>query len=149
MASGTPEDFDIGELYEQRILDLARSNEIMLPLAAPTHQASKRCKTCGSTISVQLVLVGGIIMEYSHELKACALTAAAAAVARKASIGCSMEEIRAVRDTMRRMLTAGGDPPTGKWSELAVLLPIRHVPSRHDTAVLVFDAMCDAFTCDD
>lgn len=100
---------------------------------------------CGSTISVQLEIKDSIILAYAHVVKACALSSAAAAVVHANAIGCTTHEIRELREIMRHMLEAGGPPPTGKWAELEALSPIKDLRIRHDTVMLVFDAMIDAF----
>ena len=45
---------------------------------------------------------------------------------------------------MRKMLKEGGDPPSGKWADLAVLQPVRDYKARHASTLLVFDAVEDA-----
>jgi NifU-like protein involved in Fe-S cluster formation len=40
-------------------------------------------------------------------------------------IGSTAEELRVLREDMHRMLKAGGDPPSGKWADLALLEPAR------------------------
>jgi len=42
---------------------------------------------------------------------------------------------------MRDMLKRGGPPPSGRWSDLAVLEPVREVRGRHASTLLVFDAV--------
>ena len=42
---------------------------------------------------------------------------------------------------MRRMLKEGGPPPTGRWSDLAVLQPVKDYKARHASTLLVFDAV--------
>jgi NifU-like protein involved in Fe-S cluster formation len=45
---------------------------------------------------------------------------------------------------MRKMLREGGPPPGGRWSDLAVLEPVRDYKVRHASTLLVFDAVEDA-----
>ena len=42
---------------------------------------------------------------------------------------------------MRKMLKAGGPPPTGRWADLAVLQPVKDYKARHASTLLVFDAV--------
>ena len=42
---------------------------------------------------------------------------------------------------MRRMLKEDGAPPTGRFSDLAVLEPVRHYKARHGSVLLIFDAL--------
>jgi NifU-like protein involved in Fe-S cluster formation len=45
---------------------------------------------------------------------------------------------------MRRMLKENGAPPTGRWSDLAILEMVRDYKARHASTLLVFDAVEDA-----
>jgi NifU-like protein involved in Fe-S cluster formation len=59
-------------------------------------------------------------------------------------LGTTAEELRAVGAAMRKMLKAGGPPPTGRWADLAVLEPVRDYKARHASTLLVFDAIDSA-----
>ena len=59
-------------------------------------------------------------------------------------IDASPRELRALRETMRKMLKENGPPPEGKWADLAVLEPVRDYKARHASTLLVFDAVVDA-----
>jgi len=46
---------------------------------------------------------------------------------------------------MRKMLKENGEPPaTGKWSDIAVLEPVRDYKARHASTLLTFEAVVDA-----
>jgi NifU-like protein involved in Fe-S cluster formation len=59
-------------------------------------------------------------------------------------VGSSAAELREVRETMRRMLKEKGEPPAGKWADLAVLQPVRDYQARHASTMLTFDAVVAA-----
>ena len=42
---------------------------------------------------------------------------------------------------MRRMLKENGQPPGGRWADLALLEPVRDYKARHASTLLVFDAL--------
>jgi NifU-like protein involved in Fe-S cluster formation len=42
------------------------------------------------------------------------------------------------------MLKENGAPPAGKWSDVAVLEPVRDYKARHASTLLTFDAVVDA-----
>jgi len=42
---------------------------------------------------------------------------------------------------MRKMLKERGPPPEGRWSDLAVLEPVKDYKARHASTLLVFDAV--------
>jgi NifU-like protein involved in Fe-S cluster formation len=64
-------------------------------------------------------------------------------------IGSTIEELRAFQEKMHRMLKAGGDPPSGKWADLALLEPARDLKARHASILLTFNAVVDALAKDD
>jgi len=86
----------------------------------------------------------GIITGYGHEVSACALGQTSAAIVAREIVGTPVGEFRRVRDEMVAMLKADGDPPTGKWSDLKYLEPVRDYAPRHTSTLLVFEAVVDA-----
>ena len=59
-------------------------------------------------------------------------------------MGTPVAEFRALRDEMTAMLKADGAPPTGRWSDLGYLEPVRDYAPRHTSTLLVFDAVVEA-----
>jgi NifU-like protein involved in Fe-S cluster formation len=45
---------------------------------------------------------------------------------------------------MVAMLKSDGVPPSGRWSDLAYLEPVRDYAPRHASTLLVFDAVVEA-----
>jgi NifU-like protein involved in Fe-S cluster formation len=60
-------------------------------------------------------------------------------------VGAKADELRALRETVRKMLKENGaPPPNGKWADIAVLEPVRDYKARHASTLLTFDAVVDA-----
>jgi NifU-like protein involved in Fe-S cluster formation len=59
-------------------------------------------------------------------------------------IGSTPAELRALRERMRAMLKENGPVPEGKWSDCAVLEPVRDYKARHASTLLTFDAVVSA-----
>jgi NifU-like protein involved in Fe-S cluster formation len=59
-------------------------------------------------------------------------------------VGSTAEELRELRETVRRMLKEDGPPPDGKWADIAYLEPVRDYKARHASTMLTFDAVVDA-----
>lgn len=136
---------DLDDLYSSRILELAANISHIGRLPHPQASASARSKLCGSEISVQLSLgPDGRVADYAHEVKVCLLGQAAASVMAREIAGSAPEELKAVRDTMRAMLKAGGPPPSGRWADLATLEGVREYRLRHDAVMITFDAVAAA-----
>ena len=135
---------DLSDLYSEKILDLA-ANALQPPrLAHPDASARKVSRVCGSVIEVDVAVRDGVIAAYGHDISACALGQTSAAVVAREIIGTSPDEVRALRAQMHAMLKENGAPPSGKWSDLKYLEPVREYRPRHMSTLLVFDALVEA-----
>lgn len=132
---------ELDAIYNPKFLELAAATPRAGRLAAPDARATAHSKLCGSTVTVDVVMRDGRIADYAQVVKACLLGQAAAAVVGREAVGSSPEEIRRVAAIMRRMLSDGGPPPDGRWSDLALLAPVRDYKARHASTMLVFDAL--------
>jgi NifU-like protein involved in Fe-S cluster formation len=131
-----------GDLYTASILERATNVPRRGRLAHPHASAHAHARLCGSDMIVDLCLDHGIITDFAHEGKACALGTAAASIVARQIIGASVDELRLVRIQMRAMLKNGGPPPSGaRWQDLAMLEPMRDFPARHGSLLLVFEAL--------
>ena len=133
----------LNEIYNARILELAANIPRQGRLAAPDATAKAHSRLCGSTVIVDLVMEDGKIVDFAHDVKACALGQAAASIMARNVIGASAQEIRVLRDQVRAMLKENGAPPDGKWAEVAVLEPVRDYKARHASTLLTFEATLD------
>ena len=135
---------ELSDLYSEKILDLAGNARQPGRLGAPDASARKVSRVCGSVIEVDVVVRDGVIAGYGHEISACALGQTSAAVVAREVVGTPVDEFLSVRQAMHDMLKAEGSPPTGKWSDLKYLEPVRRYPARHVSTLLVFDAIAAA-----
>lgn len=135
---------DLSDLYSQKILDLA-GNALSPGRLAGAHASARRVsRVCGSVIEVDLMVQDGVIVGYGHEISACALGQTSAAVVAREIVGTPVAEFRQLRERMHAMLKQDGPPPTGKWSDLGYLEPVRDFRARHMSTLLVFDAVVEA-----
>jgi NifU-like protein involved in Fe-S cluster formation len=134
----------LNEIYNRRILELAADIPRLGRLPQPQASATAHSKLCGSTVTVELVLDGGRVQDFGHEVKACALGQASSSIMARHVVGSTAEELRLVRESMRRMLKEGAEPPSGRWEDLKVLEPVRDFKARHASTLLTFDAVIDA-----
>jgi NifU-like protein involved in Fe-S cluster formation len=135
---------NLHDLYSERILELAANIPHTRRLDAPHASAQAHSKLCGSKIAVDLEMDGDTVTAYGQDVKACLLGQSSAAIVGHRIVGSKAGELRQVAGQMRRMLKEGGEPPSGKWADLAVLQPVRDVKARHASTLLVFDAVEDA-----
>jgi NifU-like protein involved in Fe-S cluster formation len=113
-------------------------------LAHPDATAVAHSRLCGSKVTVDLAMTDGVVTDFGHEVKACALGQASSSIMARHVVGSTAGELRALREQMYRMLKEDGAPPTGKWVELEALLPVRDFKARHASTLLTFDAVVDA-----
>jgi NifU-like protein involved in Fe-S cluster formation len=134
----------LDEVYNRRILELAGDIPRIGRLPHPDATATAHSKLCGSTVTIDLAMKGGKVSDFAHEVRACALGQASSSVMARHVVGSTSAELREVRTAMRKMLKENGQPPEGKWSDLAVLEPVRNYHARHASTMLTFDAVVDA-----
>ena len=134
----------LNEVYNTRILELAGNIPRLGRLPAPDATATAHSKLCGSTVTVDLKMNGGEVTDFAHDVKACALGQASSSIMARHVIGAKPAELRALRETVRKMLKENGPPPTGKWADIAVLEPVRDYKARHASTLLTFDAVVSA-----
>jgi NifU-like protein involved in Fe-S cluster formation len=132
------------DIYNRKILELAANIPRLGRLPAPQASASAYSRLCGSSITIDLSLSEGRVSDYAQDVKACALGQAASSVMGQNIIGAAPEELRALRETMRKMLKESGPPPQGRFADAGVLEPARDYKARHASILLVFDAVAEA-----
>ena len=137
-------DTDLVKLYSGQILALAADIPHLGRLAEPQGTARKRSPLCGSTITVDVVLRGGLVAEFAQEVKACALGQASASLLGGVVIGRSRAELEAARDDVARMLKQGGAVPAEPFDGYQVLIPARDYRNRHASILLALEAVCEA-----
>jgi NifU-like protein involved in Fe-S cluster formation len=134
----------IDDVYNAKILGFAGNISRLGRLPEPDATAKAHSKLCGSTVVVDLKMQGGVVTDFAHDVKACALGQASSAIMAKNVVGATAAELREVRETMLRMLKDDGAPPEGRFAELKYLEPVRDYRARHASTMLTFDAVVDA-----
>ncbi len=135
----------LNDVYNKRILELAADIPRQGRLEKPHASATAHSKLCGSTVTIDLNVEGGKVTNFAHDVKACALGQASSSIMARNVVGSTPDELRDVRETVRRMLKENGAPPTeGKWRDIAVLEPVRDYKARHASTLLTFDAVVKA-----
>jgi SUF system NifU family Fe-S assembly protein len=134
----------LNEVYNSRILELAGNIPRLGRLSQADATATAHSKLCGSTVTIDLKMDGDTVTDFAHEVKACALGQASSSIMARHVIGAKSDELRSLREAVRRMLKENGEPPEGKWADIAVLEPVRDYKARHASTMLTFDAVADA-----
>ena len=134
----------IDDVYNAKILGFAGNIARIGRLDHPDATARAHSKLCGSTVTVDLKMDDGVVTDFAHDVKACALGQASSSIMARNVIGSTPEELRGVREAMYKMLKESGAPPDGRWAELKYLEPVRDYRARHTSTLLTFDAVVDA-----
>lgn len=133
----------INDVYNTRILEFAGNIQRLGRLDSPDASAKAHSKLCGSTVIVDLKVKDGVVTDFAHDVKACALGQASSSIMARHVIGATSQELRDVRDAMFKMLKENGAPPEGRFEELKFLEPVRDYKARHNSTMLTFEAVVD------
>jgi NifU-like protein involved in Fe-S cluster formation len=135
------------DIYNKRVIELAGNIPRIGQLEKPDARATAHSKLCGSTVKIDLIMDSGIVVDFAHIVRACALGQASSSIMASHIVGSTAQELRELRETVRKMLKDGGEPPTeGKWADIRCLEPVRDLKARHASTMLTFDAVVDAIT---
>ncbi len=131
-----------GELYHNRVLELAAGIPHLGALDDAQGSAEKVSRVCGSVVRVDVALdtAGERIAAIAVEPRACALGQAATAILAGNAIGAHVAEIGAARDALRAMLKEGAAPPNGRFYELRHLAGVADYQPRQASTLLAFEA---------
>ena len=134
----------INEIYNKRILEFAADIPALHRLPDADASAVAHSRLCGSKVTVDLKMKDGVVTDFGHDVKACALGQASSSIMARHVVGSTGPELNALKDRMYHMLKDNGPPPTGKWSDLEAFVPVRDFKARHASTLLTFDAVTDA-----
>jgi len=134
----------INEIYNKRILEFAADIQALHRLPDPDASAVAHSRLCGSKVTVDLKMKDGVVTDFGHDVRACALGQASSSIMARHVVGATGSELKALKEQMYRMLKDNGPPPTGPWGDLEALVPVRDFKARHASTLLTFDAVADA-----
>ncbi|MDI6026206.1 iron-sulfur cluster assembly scaffold protein [Corticibacterium sp. UT-5YL-CI-8] len=134
----------IDDVYNAKILGFAGNIGRIGRLEHPDASATAHSKLCGSTVTIDLAVKDGIVTDFAHQVKACALGQASSSIMADHVVGSTTEELRTVRQAMLKMLKENAAPPQGRFEDLKYLEPVRDYKARHASTMLTFDAVVDA-----
>ncbi len=131
------------DIYNSRILEFAGNIERTGKLADADASAEKHSKLCGSRVKVYVKMADGLVSDFSHEVKACALGQASSSIMARHVIGATPAEIRQARIDMLAMLKDGGEGPSGRFEDMRFLKPVKDYKARYASTMLTFEAVVD------
>ncbi|MDO5505202.1 MAG: iron-sulfur cluster assembly scaffold protein [Pseudoxanthomonas suwonensis] len=142
MVSGTPQ-ADATTLYQalkERVGRVRGDRRLAVP---PAFTATAHSPTCGSTVTLDAEIEDGRIRELGHRVRACSLGQAATAMLLDRAAGLTGERAATIREQLAALLRSG----EGRcdWPEFEVFAHAQHMPARHGSALLPFDALEQLF----
>jgi NifU-like protein involved in Fe-S cluster formation len=99
MPSGKKEFAMIGGLHNAKILDLAGNIPRLGRLPGPHAIARAHSKLCGSTVTVDLMVESGVVTDFAHDVRVCALGQASSSIMARNLIGATTDERSDLRET--------------------------------------------------
>ena len=126
------------QLYQERILALAKAIRGVAQIESPTHQASVSNPTCGDRVDVSLRVSNGVIDAASTHVRGCALCEAGAGLLVSMAPGLAAADIEKQRDMLKAWLDGEDrdDLPAGMQD----FQPVRAIRNRHKCVSLAYDA---------
>ena len=131
----------LSDLYQEELLAYASSVEQFRRLQNPTGTGTAVSRSCGSRVTVDLMLLEDVISDIGLDVDACAWGSASSAIVAEKAVGKTLDEINSLGQSIWCMLRDGGAVPTGDWKNFKFLAPAKILENRHQSICLIFDAI--------
>jgi len=135
---------DLGDLYQEVVLDHGKRPRNFGPLAGATHHAEGLNPLCGDHFVVHARLDGDRVAEVRFEGSGCAISKASASVMTGVVKGKSGAEIEALFERFHRLVTEGPGAASAELGKLAVFGGVHDYPTRVKCASLAWHALRQA-----
>jgi nitrogen fixation NifU-like protein len=129
------------ELYQARIVALARSKAGAGKLATPTRSARRDNPLCGDRVTIDVTLENGRIAELAHQVRGCLLCQASAAALATSALGRDAAGVAELRHDAERAIGREAGLAREPFDAFA---PVAGHKSRHECVLLPFEALQDA-----
>ena len=133
------------DLYTKKIIELASTIPFSRRLKNPQVTVTRRTPICGSSITVDMNISAGKILEFGQKINACALGQASTSIVTKEIIGRDRAEIEKLLTSVKEMLTSNGPTPHAPFSDYEALSPAKNYKNRHASIMLILYTIIDAF----
>lgn len=127
---------DLGDLYQEMILDHSKRPRNEGRLDAPTHQADGNNPLCGDKLTVFLEVDGGTVKDVRFEGSGCAISTSSASLMTEAVKGKPIAEAEATFEKFVNLLTQKEDVDPADLGKLAVFAGVSEFPTRVKCATL-------------
>ena len=132
------------QLYQDRIVALAKAKTGAGKLAAPTKSARRDNPLCGDRVIIDVTLDDtGHIAEIAHQVRGCLLCQASASALASIAVGRDKAGIAAIRHDADRAL---GREDGEAGEPFAAFAPVKSHKSRQECVLLPIEALQDALS---
>ena len=132
------------ELYQARIVTLAKSKTGAGKLATPTKSARRDNPLCGDRVTIDVMVDDtGHISEIAHQVRGCLLCQASASALASVAVGRDAAGIEKVRLDSERAI---GREEGEAGEPFAAFTPVKSHKSRHECVLLPFEALKEALS---
>jgi nitrogen fixation NifU-like protein len=141
---------ELGELYQQVILDHNRQPRNFHPLESANRQAEGHNPLCGDRLTLYLRMTGDVIEEIGFMGSGCAISKASASLMTEALKGKTREQAEALFQVFHGLVTGdaagheageGGGPGGADLGKLVVFSGVRNYPVRVKCATLAWHTL--------
>ena len=136
---------ELGELYQQLVLDHSRNPRNQSPIARPDIAAAEQNPFCGDDVAIQASLAQGVIDQVSIQGQGCSISQASLSMMSELLKGKTPEEAQALSKAFKGMMR-GQEPAESAAEELGdltALAGVRKFPIRIKCALLGWIALDD------
>ena len=133
----------IDQLYQEKIVALAKAKTGAGKLASPTKSARRDNPLCGDRVTMDVRLENGRIAELAHQVRGCLLCQASASALASVAVGRDAAGIEKVRLDAERAIGREEGQAAEPFSAFA---PVKSHKSRHECVLLPFEALKDALS---
>src|SRR6266542_94708 len=121
--------YDLGDLYQELILDHSKRPRNFAPVRGASAQAEGFNPLCGDRITLQLRLEGDVIKDAGFQGSGCAISTASASLMTETLKGRTRAEAEVLFERFHELLTSEKQAPP-ELGKLAVFSGVREYPMR-------------------
>lgn len=133
---------DLGDLYQEVILDHCKKPRNFHELANPSLSAQGHNPLCGDQLKLFLAMDGDVIKDISFVGDGCCISKASASLLTEALKGKKKADVQKTFDQVHEMVTTG--EVRGDMGKLAVFAGVHKFPARVKCAILSWHAVIAA-----
>ena len=139
---------DLGNLYQDLILDHAKRPQGRQLLAEPTASSHQINPTCGDEVTVTIEVEGGVVTAFGWEGHGCAISQSSASFLSLLVVGQPVDDVRALIADFREVIRSRGtlELDEERFGDAIALNGVSRYSARVKCAMLAWVALEDALS---